>query len=518
MCSLTFIIVLTVMLVTGSSKASAAASAKSTEASSGAIQADNSYALLSDPVKGTANEKVVKALPDSASNPELIKSVDTTRYNMFGDLLIDDPLFNKKNPLWRPIIGILEVHTALGLYNRYVANEDFGRVGFNSWKHNIKTGWEWDNDRFGMNFLAHPYSGGLHFMSARSNGYSYWESMPFAAGGSLMWEYLGENTLPSYNDIINTTISGAFYGEVLYRLSSNVLDDRTTGTERFFREFSAAVLSPTRFINRLVDGKLTRVTSEEVYQKEPLNVEIAAGVRKLNDGSSFGTGPQNAMSAVQFDYGYPFEKREWKPFDFFTIHAGVNVGVGRKYIENVIGYGVLYGKTIQYGKLETLMGIFQHYDYLDNKTFELGSIAVGGGIMSKYPVTKESYFFTNFHLGIVPLVGNSTRLGPDTSQVRDYTYNGGLESKLESGLNLGWGSIQLNGYYYWLKTYVGPVGTNSIAILRPRITIRLYRNLNMGFEELAYYSSRNTANLGSFQDVRTEQRIYLMLNVGNFKL
>ena len=230
-----------------------------------------------------------------------------------------------------------------------------------------------------------------------------------------------------------------------------MLDDRTTGSERFFRELGAAAISPTRFFSRLLQGKLTRVTKDEVYQKEPLNIEYSGGIRKLNEGRSFWSGTLNAMFNVQLDYGYPFEKREWKPFDFFTVHAGINIGVGRKIFENIVGYGVLFAKNVQSGKLDMLMGLFQHYDYYDNATFELGTIAIGGGIMSKYPVfSKGTYIFTNVHLGIVPLAGNSTRLGPDTSQVRDYTYGGGLETKLETGINFGWASIQINGNFYWI--------------------------------------------------------------------
>lgn len=475
--------------------------------------------VISDTIKGTPDEKIIKFNADSTNKKDQIKSIDSTRYNIFGDLLKDDPEYNKKYPLWIPMVEILGVHASLGLFNRYVSNEDFGRVGFNSWKHNIETGWQWDNDRFGMNFLAHPYLGGLNFMSARSNGYNFWESVPFAIGGSLAWEYFGENTLPAYSDIINTPISGAFYGEILYRLGSNILDDRTTGTERFLRESGAAVLSPTRFFNRLIQGKLKRVTTEEVYQKEPLNIELSAGVRKANNGNSFWTGPQNMMLNTQFDYGYPFEKREWKPFDYFKVRAGVNFGIGRKLLENVTGYGILAGKNAQSGKLEMLTGVFQHYNYFDNNTWELGAIAFGGGIMSKYPVSKKSWLFTNFHLGIVPLAGNSTRLGPaTTTQVRDYSFGGGTETKLESGLNLDWGSAQFIGYYYWIHTYVGAAGNNYIAIIRPRITIRLIKYLNIGFEQLVYYTDRYTRDFGNFHDVRTEQRIYLMQNVGNFRL
>jgi len=468
--------------------------------------------------ENTKDEKIVKKNDTAKTEESKVKSYDSTKYNMFGDLLDDDSVYNKKYPLWIPALEVLGVHALTGLANRYIFDLPYARVGFNSWKHNLTTGWEWDTDRFGMNFLAHPYAGGLHFISARSNGYNYWESVPFAFGGSLLWEYLGENSPPSYNDIINTTMTGAFYGEILYRLSSNLLDDRTTGTERVLREIGAGILAPTRFFNRLIQGKLSRVTGVEVYQKEPLNIEVASGVRKLNDGNNFWSGPQNLMLNVQLDYGYPLEKRKWKPFDFFTVHAGLNFGSGRKWFENITGYGVLYGKNAQIGKLEMMVGLFQHYDYFDNSTFELGTIAIGAGVMSKYPLSKESYLFTNLHLGLIPLAGNSTLLGPDTSQVRDYTYGGGVETKLESGINFGWGSIQANGYFYLIHTYVGLVGNNYIGIFKPRVTVKLIGNLNIGFEQLVYYSGRSTSDFGKFQGVRTEQRIYLMFNAGNFKL
>ena len=76
----------------------------------------------------------------------------------------------------------------------------------------------------------------MYFNAARANGYSFYESAPFALLGSLEWEYFGENTLPSYNDVINTPVNGIFLGEIFYRLGSNILDDQTTGFDRFFRE------------------------------------------------------------------------------------------------------------------------------------------------------------------------------------------------------------------------------------------------------------------------------------------
>ena len=57
----------------------------------------------------------------------------------------------------------------------------------------------------------------------------------FAIGGSAMWEMFMECEYPSTNDIIATPIGGAAIGEVLYRTSDMITDDRATGGERFGR-------------------------------------------------------------------------------------------------------------------------------------------------------------------------------------------------------------------------------------------------------------------------------------------
>lgn len=74
---------------------------------------------------------------------------------------------------------------------------------------NIKTGFVWDNDMFSTNLFAHPYHGGTYFNSARSNGMNFWQSVPYAVGGSLMWEYLMENEPGAINDFVATTIKEA---------------------------------------------------------------------------------------------------------------------------------------------------------------------------------------------------------------------------------------------------------------------------------------------------------------------
>jgi hypothetical protein len=442
---------------------------------------------------------------------------DTALYNMYGNLRDDNPVYNQKSPWWMCGVRAVGNNVVMWAFDRFVLKADFSTIGFNSWKHNMATGWEWDTDRFGMNFFLHPYSGDGYFNSARANGYSFYESVPFAFGGSLMWEYFGENTLPSWNDLINTTANGAFLGEISYRLSSDFLDDRTTGAERTFRELFAAIINPSRAFSRLTQGKLTRVTSEEIYQKEPLDMTFAAGAHLVNDGSKVGTGHTSEMLVLLLNYGDPYEQRSRKPFDYFRLRADLVFGMGRKIIDNVIGEGILYGKNVHSGNFDMLIGGFQHYDYWDNTTFELGTIAFGGGMISKLQVSARSDLRIEAHLGIVPLAGNSTVLGPDTSQFRDYNYGGGAQAKLVTSLNLGgWASLAFRGNYYWVQTYVGTAGNNYIGIIRPSVTFRIFNNLSLGAEHLVYYSDRFPRDFPYVHVVRTEQKIFLQLYIENF--
>ena len=218
------------------------------------------------------------------------------------------------------------------------------------------------------------------------------------------------------------------------------------------------------------------------------------------------------MFNAQFDYGNPFEIRSRKPFDFFKIRTELNFNVGRKYLDNVTGYGILFGKNKQLGKMAILVGGFQYYDYYDNKTFELGAVGFGGGVFSKLPLSKTSNLYTNIHLAFVPFAVNSTRFGPDTSQFRDYNFGAGGEGKFESTINLGkYATASLIFYYYVIGTYVGAPGTNFIGILKPRVTVRVYKNLSIGFEHYVYYNDRYLHNNPAIHLVRTEQKIFLQL-------
>jgi hypothetical protein len=96
----------------------------------------------------------------------------------------DNPEFSKRSPILAVALRVVFQNLLTWAVDRFVFNYDFSHIGPKTWNHNLQTGWEWDTDRFGMNFFFHPYSGGGYFMSARANGYGFLGSLPFSFFGS----------------------------------------------------------------------------------------------------------------------------------------------------------------------------------------------------------------------------------------------------------------------------------------------------------------------------------------------
>ena len=88
--------------------------------------------------------------------------------------------------------------------------------------------------------------------------------------------------------------------------------------------------------------------------------------------------------------------RRRKPFDVFRLRLEGRYGDDKRIIDNVLGYGLLFGKNIIKGNNGMLVGIFQHFDYWNNKVFELGSLGFGAGDYFKNKNQKTLKFIFRF--------------------------------------------------------------------------------------------------------------------------
>ena len=86
-----------------------------------------------------------------------------------------------------------------------------------------------------------------------------------------------ENEYPSTNDIIATPIGGMALGEVTYRVSDLILDDRKTGWSRFGLEFAGFLVSPMRGLTRIINGDAwkRRSTSGKQFGVPDVSVDVS---------------------------------------------------------------------------------------------------------------------------------------------------------------------------------------------------------------------------------------------------
>lgn len=411
----------------------------------------------------TTEEKTLPVKNSPRRMPSLYEDVQKNSIFAF-----DNPENKKKHP-WRAAVETFGINVAVQSFDRFVLNADFAQINFKTIKHNIETGFVWDNDQFSTNLFAHPYHGGLYFNAARSNGLTFWESAPYAFCGSLMWETICETEPPAINDLMATTVGGIAIGEVTHRISALVYDDRKRGWSRFWREFLGGVICPIGALNRIISGDAWKVRHEYYkyhdYDRLPVHAQIGVGYRYLADNNSLFRGEGTPYINVALDYGDPFNEEERKPYDYFTADITFGLSSNQPLVSSIHLLGRLWGAPVRTGKIQTEFGLFQHFNYYDSQPVKDGTSLVpyriseaasaGPGLICRFPsvgnLTRlEQRIFVN---GI--LLGGSLT---DHYNVidRDYNMGSGYSAKTSTLLGFGkYGFLSVLADYYRIFTWKG---------------------------------------------------------------
>lgn len=386
----------------------------------------------------------------------------------------DAALQTKKRP-WRAALEVFAINAGVHSFDRWVMNEEFAQVRPKNIWHNLKNGFVWDNDQFSTNLFAHPYHGNLYYNAARSNGLSFWESAPYALGGSLMWEIAGEIEPPAINDLIATTMGGIAIGEVAHRISDIILDDRAHGFNRFLREFAAGVVNPMNALNRLIDGRAWRVNRQGESKGQahniPYSLDITAGSRYLADNGHFFTGEHDPYLTLTLNYGDPFHTSHRNPYDYFTAQISLGFGKSQPTINQLHLLGRLFGTRVNEGtNTHVEIGLFQHFNYYDSAPVLKGSdrvpyriseaAAFGPGVIYDFPhLGNLSKLQQRIFLSGILLGGSKS----DYYNVidRDYNMGSGFSVKMNTLVKFAHrGSFLLNVDYYRIYTWKGYEGKN----------------------------------------------------------
>ena len=106
-------------------------------------------------------------------------------------------------------------------------DRDFSNLA-NKWWDNVSSGPIWDKDDHYLNYVMHPYFGGVYYTAARHAGFDEFESFLYSLTMStFFWEYGVESfaEIPSIQDIIITPLFGAAMGEWMYIVEQGIIEN-----------------------------------------------------------------------------------------------------------------------------------------------------------------------------------------------------------------------------------------------------------------------------------------------------
>jgi hypothetical protein len=265
----------------------------------------------------------------------------------------------------------------------YAWGEEWTRVTPETIERNLTGPWTFDPNDFATNQFGHPYHGHLAFSAWRAAGHEFWESIPFPIVMSTLWELFAETEPPSINDAITTPVGGVFLGEVLFRLSSMVLDSGGLRPPAW-RYWAAGLVSPTAGLTRALTGNRYRTRLEEPI---PASIELRFG--GSFSGSAYTAGDRWATGGlvsglVQVTHGLPVgDWRLRKPFDHFDFVGSIVARDGDPWLVLQVR-GLLKGDDYGGGASRGFWGLWGLYDMTTLQLFRVSTSAVGFGTTGQW--------------------------------------------------------------------------------------------------------------------------------------
>ncbi|HEY6065359.1 MAG TPA: DUF3943 domain-containing protein, partial [Thermoanaerobaculia bacterium] len=396
-------------------------------------------------------------------------------------------------------------------FDRYVAREDWAFISMDTVRENFRRGFGYDSDTFKVNQTSHPYHGSLFFNAARENGYGFWESSVFTLVGSLIWECCMENSRPSTNDLVNTTLGGMTRGEVAHRISNMIIDNEATGRTRVIREIAAGVINPAALLNRLLRGEAFKKfdNSSDRFPKL-LVLSTDLGYRRFRNGAH----PDQWIASFSFLYGDPFEGDLSRPFDSFWVGLDAS-SPGGVLFTRIEERGLLkaWEVTDKDASIRHIVGFSQEYEYLNNASQVFGAQILSAGILSKYSIRESVTALTDFSIIAFPLAGIRT-IDFEHQETGRYDYAPGAGARAAGRIYFGGREVLAAGYgVAFAHTVNGASRNSTLQFVRAVARIPIYGPLGAG---AAYnWYSRKTGYPGFFEPrrIQSDWRVFANLAV-----
>jgi hypothetical protein len=391
-----------------------------------------------------------------------------------------------------------------------------------SWAQNVKFTWQWDNNQFLNNQFSHPFHGSLYFSAARSNGYDFWQSVPWTFAGSLMWELFFEVWAPSPNDLLNTSLGGIVLGEMLTRVSSMTLDNESSGTERVFREIGATLIEPVRAFNRAVDGTMfKRSRNPEEWRPSTVFANLEAGYRifSLGQGVTDPDATTTGYVGAALVYGNVLHDVTESPFSHFRLNLllSFNPGEGARRLSELDVRGSLGGKVLGGKESRSRLAAFMTYEYESNPMLEFGAQGFQAGWLHATKPQRGP----RLYLDAVGVFNPIAAVKSDyflIAEGRDYDYGIGLGGRGEArAIWQGKAIVGGAANYRFIPIVNGFPGQHQLLFLNAEARYFIHQRWGLGvaYDQLwrwSAYTDRSDVNLKS-----SELRLFLATAIPQWK-
>lgn len=394
----------------------------------------------------------------------------------------DSIVINSKKNYVRAGTEWLLVQAFPASFNYFIRKDPYSHINFKNFvEHLSPTAWAWDDNAFETNQIAHPYHGQLYFNAFRSNNFTFKESALATLAGSFIWETAGETQAPSINDLVNTTFGGIVVGEMMHRVSNNILSRPSrTYAERQGKEIVAFLVNPVNGINRLLDGRWGRKVKGAVRDSSYITGEFDLGVRRFDTklDNLLERGKNDFYARIRLLYSNGNQDNK-KPFDDFYVNFEVGTD-DSSFVNTVNVYAAIYGQRIFKNSPGKHLGVVSaNYDFYHNEAFFYGSQSVNYNIMSNFKLGSKNHLTTTVAAGPVILAAV-----PDPyllfGQSRNYNYGPGLSLRAQGEVSLfrilKLGASYNGGYFVTMS------GNDSHYFLHTFSTngsLRIFKNLSL---------------------------------------
>ena len=278
----------------------------------------------------------------------------------------------------------------------------------------------------------------------------------------------------------------------------------------YYRIGQYFTLSPRWTISGDLDHDFSRI---------PVEFTMTLGGRYLADNGGLFRGERLPYLSFNLEYGDPFEEADTQPYSYFCANVSMGFSGSQPLFSDLHLMGRLWSSIVYSGKEgQTLVGLFQHFNYYDSKPVKDGTTltpyriseaaAFGPGIIWQFPrVGNLSRLEQRLFADLILLGGTKS----DYYNIIDRDYNMGSGFSLKTNTLMEFprlGRFVLHVDYYRIFTWKGYEGKDlttvnllylnaqgdrgnaELLVINPMFLFHLKHNL--GIELAGAYYARNT--------------------------